>query len=116
VRIYPRLQSLIASAMVLHGTIDSLIDFFSFTAWIFYGGAMLALIMDAYGPAPAFLFSWVSTLVLKPSQMAIICLSFAQYAVEAFVTECDPPRGVVKMVALVAIGKINILGITTIFV
>lgn len=68
-------------------------------------GAEWAYFMDAYGPAPAFLFSWVSTLVLKPSQMAIICLSFAQYAVEAFVTECDPPRGVVKMVALVAIGK-----------
>ena len=31
--------------MVLSGTIDSLIDFFSFTAWIFYGGAMLALIV-----------------------------------------------------------------------
>lgn len=31
--------------MVLYGTIDSLIDFFSFTAWIFYGGAMLALIV-----------------------------------------------------------------------
>ncbi|XP_068141343.1 b(0,+)-type amino acid transporter 1 isoform X1 [Drosophila tropicalis] len=66
-------------------------------------GAEWAYFMDAYGPAPAFLFSWVSTLVLKPSQMAIICLSFAQYAVEAFMTECDPPRGVVKMVALVAI-------------
>ncbi|KRG07389.1 b(0,+)-type amino acid transporter 1 isoform X2 [Drosophila mojavensis] len=66
-------------------------------------GAEWAYFMDAYGPAPAFLFSWVSTLVLKPSQMAIICLSFAQYAVEAFVTECDPPGGVVKMVALVAI-------------
>lgn len=38
-------QSLIAVAMVLYGTIDSLIDFFSFTAWIFYGGAMLALIV-----------------------------------------------------------------------
>lgn len=37
-------HSLIAMAMVLYGTIDSLIDFFSFTAWIFYGGAMLALI------------------------------------------------------------------------
>lgn len=34
--------------MVLHGTIDSLIDFFSFTAWIFYGGAMLALIVMRY--------------------------------------------------------------------
>nr|CAD7455303.1 unnamed protein product [Timema tahoe] len=43
--------------------------------------------MDAFGALPAFLFSWVSTLVLKPSQMAIICLSFAKYAVEAFVTE-----------------------------
>lgn len=29
----------------MYGTIDSLIDFFSFTAWIFYGGAMLALIV-----------------------------------------------------------------------
>lgn len=39
------LQSLIAVAMVISGTIDSLIDFFSFTAWIFYGGSMLALIV-----------------------------------------------------------------------
>ena len=34
--------------MVLYGTIDSLIDFFSFTAWIFYGGAMVALIVMRY--------------------------------------------------------------------
>lgn len=69
-------------------------------------GAEWAYFMDAFGAPPAFLFSWVSTLVLKPSQMAIICLSFAQYAVEAFVSECDPPMIVVKMVALLAIGKI----------
>lgn len=49
-------------------------------------GAEWAYFMDAFGAPPAFLFSWVSTLVLKPSQMAIICLSFAQYAVEAFVS------------------------------
>lgn len=71
-------------------------------------GAEWAYFMDAFGPAPAFLFSWVSTLVLKPSQMSIICLSFAQYAVEAFVSECDPPPIVIKMVALLAIGKIYI--------
>ncbi|KAJ8970755.1 hypothetical protein NQ317_011685 [Molorchus minor] len=34
--------------------------------------------------------------------MAIICLSFGKYAVEAFVTECEPPEIVVKMVALLA--------------
>lgn len=67
-------------------------------------GAEWAYFMDAFGAPPAFLFSWVSTLVLKPSQMAIICLSFAQYAVEAFVSECDPPTTVIKMVAMLAIG------------
>lgn len=66
-------------------------------------GAEYAYFMDAFGAWPAFLFSWVSTLVLKPSQMAIICLSFAQYAVEAFAAECDPPGEVVKLVALLAI-------------
>lgn len=72
-------------------------------------GAEWAYFMDAFGSAPAFLFSWVSTLVLKPSQMAIICLSFAQYAVEAFVSECNPPIAVVKMVALLAIGELILL-------
>lgn len=43
-----KFQSIIAGAMVLYGTIDSLIDFFSFTAWIFYGGSMLALIVMRY--------------------------------------------------------------------
>ncbi|XP_012266742.1 b(0,+)-type amino acid transporter 1 isoform X2 [Athalia rosae] len=66
-------------------------------------GAEYAYFMDAFGAPPAFLFSWVSTLVLKPSQMAIICLSFAQYAVEAFVAECNPPEEVVKLVAILAI-------------
>lgn len=69
-------------------------------------GAEWAYYFDAFGPSPAFIFSWVSTLVLKPSQMAIICLSFAKYAVEAFVSECDPPNIVVKMVALLAIGEL----------
>lgn len=32
----------------MYGTIESLIDFFSFTAWIFYGGSMLALIVMRY--------------------------------------------------------------------
>ncbi|RZF43656.1 hypothetical protein LSTR_LSTR009253 [Laodelphax striatellus] len=66
-------------------------------------GAEYAYFMDAFGPLPAFLFSWVSTLVLKPSQLAIICLSFAKYVVEAFVTECEPPETVVKMVAILSI-------------
>nr|XP_018898647.1 PREDICTED: b(0,+)-type amino acid transporter 1 isoform X1 [Bemisia tabaci] len=66
-------------------------------------GAEYAYFMDAFGPIPAFLFSWVSTLVLKPSQMSIICLSFAKYAVEAFVDECEPPELSVKLVSVLTI-------------
>ena len=42
---YIKLQSIIALIMIIPGDIGSLIDFFSFTAWIFYGAAMLALIV-----------------------------------------------------------------------
>lgn len=41
-------QSIITIMMVASGTINSLIDFFSFTAWIFYGSAMLALLVMRY--------------------------------------------------------------------
>lgn len=80
-------------------------------------GAEYAYFMDAFGGPPAFIFSWASTLVLKPSQMAIICLSFGKYAVEAFVTECEPPETVVKIVALLATGerKMMILSIESYF-
>jgi len=66
-------------------------------------GAEYAYLMDAFGPMPAFLFSWISTLILKPSQVAIICLSFAKYAVEAFVDECGSSDYVVKIVAVLSI-------------
>lgn len=66
-------------------------------------GAEYAYLMDAFGPMPAFLFSWISTLILKPSQVAIICLSFAKYAVEAFVDECDSSDFAVKIVAILSI-------------
>jgi len=45
---YFSMQALIATFMVMCGNIGSLIDFFSFTAWIFYGGAMLAVIVQRF--------------------------------------------------------------------
>ncbi|CAB3384908.1 Hypothetical predicted protein [Cloeon dipterum] len=66
-------------------------------------GAEYAYFMDAFGPLPAFLFSWVSTLVLKPSQMAIISLSFGRYVVEPFVGDCEPSGVAMKLVAVLII-------------
>ena len=41
-------HALVAVGMVLSGSIEGLIDFFSFTVWIFYGASMLALIVLRY--------------------------------------------------------------------
>uniref|UniRef100_A0A6M2DZX9 Putative amino acid transporter n=1 Tax=Xenopsylla cheopis TaxID=163159 RepID=A0A6M2DZX9_XENCH len=69
-------HSLIAAAMVLYGTIDSLIDFFSFTAWIFYGGAMLALIVMRFTkpnfPRPYKVPIWIPWLVLLVSMYLVV--------------------------------------------
>jgi amino acid transporter len=43
--IIQQLKALIASGLILGGDIESLIDFFSFTVWIFYGMSMLALLL-----------------------------------------------------------------------
>ena len=45
-------------------------------------GGEYAYFMVAFGAFPAYTFSWVSTIVIKPSQLAIVCLSFAEYVVE----------------------------------
>lgn len=73
------------------------------TIWAACG--VLATLMEAFGPIPAFLFSWASLLVIKPSSFAIICLSFAEYASAPFYPGCDPPPVVIKCLAAAAIGK-----------
>ncbi|KAK3893117.1 hypothetical protein Pcinc_003053 [Petrolisthes cinctipes] len=39
-----------------------------------------------WGPIPAFLYSWVSVFLLKPSSLAIICLTCAEYFMRLFLT------------------------------
>lgn len=71
-------------------------------------GGEYPYLMEAFGPIPAFLFSWTSLLVTKPTSFAIICLSFAEYASAPFYPGCDPPQVVIKCLAVAAIGKIYI--------
>uniref|UniRef100_A0A8C4YHI6 Solute carrier family 7 member 9 n=1 Tax=Gopherus evgoodei TaxID=1825980 RepID=A0A8C4YHI6_9SAUR len=66
-------------------------------------GGEYPYLMEAFGPIPAYLFSWTSLLVTKPSSFAIICLSFAEYASAPFYPGCDPPVVVIKCLAAAAI-------------
>lgn len=72
-------------------------------------GGEYPYLMEAFGPIPAFLFSWASLLVIKPSSFAIICLSFAEYASAPFYPGCDPPPVVIKCLAAAAIVVITVV-------
>eukprot|EP00057_Strongylocentrotus_purpuratus_P025154 XP_011679628.1 PREDICTED: b(0,+)-type amino acid transporter 1 isoform X2 [Strongylocentrotus purpuratus] len=67
-------------------------------------GGEYSYILDTFGSPLAFLFAWVSTLLIKPSSVAIISLSFAEYvAAPFFGGECDPPDTIIKLCAAVCV-------------
>ena len=72
-------------------------------------GAEYSYYLVAFGPFPAYMFSWVSTIIIKPSQLAIICLSFAEYVVEAFTYECAPSPDLLKMVGMTTVAVVTLV-------
>lgn len=71
-------------------------------------GAEYVYLLEGFGPLPAFLYSWTSVIVLKPSQVAIICLAFGAYVIEPIFPGCgdrEDLQPVVKLLAALAIGK-----------
>lgn len=59
--------------------------------------------MEAFGPIVAYLYSWTTIMVLKPSSFAIITLSLAEYASTPFYPGCSPPAVITKCLAAAAI-------------
>ncbi|MGH0115808.1 UNVERIFIED_CONTAM: hypothetical protein FKN15_046993 [Acipenser sinensis] len=66
-------------------------------------GGEYPYLMEAFGPIPAFLYSWTSVVVLKPSSFAIISLSFAEYSAAPFYPGCSPPTIIIKCLAAASI-------------
>ncbi|XP_065781818.1 B(0,+)-type amino acid transporter 1 [Muntiacus reevesi] len=77
-------------------------------------GGEYPYLMEAFGPIPAYLFSWSSLFVIKPSSFAIICLSFSEYVCAPFYPGCNPPQVVVKFLAaavILLISTVNALSV-----
>lgn len=71
-------------------------------------GGEYSYLYDAFGPLSAFLYSWTAVVVLKPSQVAIICLAFGAYVIEPIFPGCsdrEDLQPLVKLLAAFAIGK-----------
>lgn len=59
----------------------------------------------AFGPLPAFAFIWSLLLVVSPVSTALICLTFARYAIKPFYGHhSDVPEEAEKQMAVAAIG------------
>ena len=72
-------------------------------------GGEYAYLKEAYGPLPAFLYSYVFVLFVKPSGIMIL-LVFGSYVSEPFFPGCGGSEGLVplvKVLAAAALGKVN---------
>lgn len=49
-------------------------------------GGEYPILLEAYGPIPAYLFAWTSATILKPSSFAIQSLTFAKYCFSLLAT------------------------------
>eukprot|EP00064_Thunnus_orientalis_P012228 superscaffoldBa00001851_g12262 len=70
-------------------------------------GGEYSYLMEAFGSLIAYLYSWTTVMVLKPSAFAIITLSFAEYASTPFYPGCAPPLVVTKCLSAAAICELH---------
>lgn len=78
-------------------------------------GAEYAYFLESYGPLhkfwgrlPAFICAWVYVFAIRPSTIAVIALTFAEYLIQPFLNYLcieDPQIFAKKMVAVAAVGK-----------
>jgi amino acid transporter len=69
-------------------------------------GGDYAYISEAFGPLPGFLYLWMALIVIMPAGNAIIALTFANYILQPFYPECDPPIDATRLIAACVICKI----------
>lgn len=72
-------------------------------------GGEYAYLRAAFGDMIAFMYTWTSVIVLKPSSFSIISVGFAQYVTAPFYPGCEPPVVAQKCAACFAICKLKIM-------
>ncbi|KAF7687918.1 b(0,+)-type amino acid transporter 1 isoform X2 [Silurus meridionalis] len=72
-------------------------------------GGEYPYLMESFGPIPAYLYSWTTILILKPSSLAIMSLSCGEYAATSFYPGCTPPVIVIKSLAAASILLLTVM-------
>lgn len=66
-------------------------------------GGDYAYIIEAFGPALAFLRLWVGLLVIRPATQAVLALTFGYYMLDPFYPTCTPPDEALRLLAAVCL-------------
>lgn len=70
-------------------------------------GAEYSYLYEAFGALPAFLYSWTLALIIRPSSLSVVALTFARYVSQPFFTDCDiSPIPVRKILAATCLGEL----------
>lgn len=54
-------------------------------------GGEYEYLMVSFGKLPGFLFIWTFIIIMIPTSFALTALTFADYALQPFYPDCDPP-------------------------
>ena len=68
-------------------------------------GGDYAYVHYTFGPFIGFVRLWVECVIVRPSLIAIVALTFAKYVTKPFFPECDPPDDPVRILAAICICK-----------
>lgn len=74
-------------------------------------GGDYTYLKEAFGPLPAFLFLWAALLIMLPVNTAVSGLVFSNYMLQPFYGHCQPDDLPVKLLAVFAVGNLNLFEI-----
>lgn len=64
-------------------------------------GGDYSYIKLAYGPCVSFLYLWVTMLIILPCSNALAAITFANYVLKPFYSDCEPPSHAIRLIAIV---------------
>lgn len=68
-------------------------------------GSDFTYMLNCFGELPAFLYLWVSMVIIGPVGNAIASLAFANYVLEPFFIGCVIPQSAIRIIAAIVLCK-----------
>ncbi|KAM4037460.1 cystine/glutamate transporter-like [Anomaloglossus baeobatrachus] len=66
-------------------------------------GGHYIFLLETLGPVPAFLRLWAEFVMIRPANIAMVCIVFGRYIIEPLYVPCNAPTTAVKLVSAIGI-------------